>query len=554
MCIRSILIYALILLGTGIGLISCDRRSDRPAGEFRFVNRGDIITLDLNNMSYLQDFRVTNAIREGLYTFDPETFRPVSALAIEDSVSSDGRTWTFKLRPDARWDNGDPVVAEDFIFSWKLLLESPGEYTYLLHYIEGAEEFQQARTEGKEVSFDQTVGVEAPDSHTLIVRLVNPVPFFRDLMAFPTFFPRHARSMEPFKVTDAQGRVGYRPEYTRPPHVVTNGPFKLVKWESGRLLRMEPNEYYWDRASVKLRAIENIVTNDPQSAFLQYENGEVDWLADVSQDIAYPLKEKGRSDLRTAPAFGTAFITVNCAPTVPELNREKNPFSDPRVRTAVSMAIDRERLITSVTRMGEKPALHYMPPGFFEGYQARPIRNDGIETARKLLAEAGYPDGKGFPTVSLIYNSDNTIRRDLAASISNQLRTNLGINVESKGIELKSYRSLLTGRQYTLGLAAWFGDYMDPSTFMDKYLSNSENNDSNWGPSEYDELIARARREVDPGKRYDLLGQAESMINAELPIIPLYHYVNISLYRDNVKGLYTNAKNLTLFKTISVER
>lgn len=553
MCVRYTLVRVLVFLISLISLISCDRRPDRPAGEFRFINRGDIITLDLNNMSYLQDFRVTQAIREGLYTFDPDTFKPLPALAVEDSVSPDGKTWTFKLRHDARWDNGDPVVAEDFIFSWKLLLESPGEYTYLLHYIEGAEAFQQARSEGKEVSFDQTVGVQAPDAHTLVVRLVNPVPFFRDLMAFPTFYPRHARSMEPFKVTDAQGRTSYKPEYTRPPHVVTNGPFKLVKWESGRLLRMEPNEYYWDRSSVKLKAIVNIVSNDPQSAFLQYEQGEVDWLADVSQDIAFPLKEKGRSDLRVAPAFGTAFITVNCAPTVPELKGDTNPFSDPRVRTAVSMAIDRDRLIASVTRMGEKPAFHYMPPGFFQGYQSYPVRNDGIESARKLLAEAGYPDGKGFPTVSLIYNSDNTIRRDLAASISNQLRTNLGINVESKGIELKSYRAQLTGRQYTLGLAAWFGDYMDPSTFMDKYLSSSENNDSNWGPKEYDELIARARREADPIKRYALLGEAESMINSDLPIIPLYHYVNISLHRDNVRGLYTNAKNLTLFKPISLE-
>jgi oligopeptide transport system substrate-binding protein len=544
--VRTVVVAFLALV------VSCDREPARTPGEFRFINRGDIITLDLNAMSYLQDFRISFATREGLYTYDPATFQPLPALAVSDEVSADGKTWTFKLRPEAKWDNGDPVTADDFLFSWKLLLESPGEYTYLLHYISGAADFQKARVEGRDASFD-SVGAKALDAHTLQVKLDNPVPFFRDLMAFPTFYPRHAKSMEPFKDVDAKGRASYKPEYTRPPHVVTNGPFKLVKWESGKLLRMEQNEHYWDRASLKITAIENVVANDPQSAFIQYEQGEIDWLADVSQDIAFPLKEKGRTDLRTSPAFGTAFVTVNCAERVPEVKDQKNPLSDPRVRTAISMAIDRNTLVNSVTRMGEKPALHYMPPGFFDGYESRPIQTDSVEAAQKLLADAGYPGGKGFPTISLVFNSDNTIRRDLAASISNQLRANLGITVEGRGIELKSYRDQVTSKQYSLALVAWFGDYMDPSTFTDKYLSYAENNDSNWGPQAYDDLVAQARREADPKKRYDLLAQAESMVNAELPIIQLYHYVNISLHRENVKGLFTNAKNLTMFKTIAIE-
>lgn len=552
MCIVSNITRLLVLVVSLAALVSCDREPQRAPGELRFINRGNIITLDLNQMSYLQDFRVTNAIREGLYSYAPETFKPVPALVVSDQVSADGKSWTFHLRPEAKWDNGDPVTADDFLFSWKLLLESPGEYTYLLHYITGAEAYQQAVVAGKPASFD-SVGIKVVDPHTLQVSLINPVPFFRDLMAFPTFFPRHAKSMEPFRELNVGARLSYKPEYTRPPHVVTNGPFKLVKWEADKLLRMEPNEHYWDKANVKLKAVENVISNDQQSSFIQYEQGDVDWVADVSQDTAVPLKAAGRTDLRTAPAFGTAFVTVNCAESIPEVKDQKNPLSDVRVRTAISMAIDRNTLVNSVTRMGEKPALHYMPPGFFDGYQASPIRTDTLDAARKLLADAGYPEGKGFPTISLVFNSDNTIRRDLAASISNQLRANLGITVEGRGIELKSYRDQVTSKQYSLALVAWFGDYMDPSTFTDKYLSNSENNDSNWGPKAYDDLVAQARKEADPKKRYDLLGQAESMVNAELPIIPLYHYVNIALHRENVKGLFTNAKNLTMFKTISIE-
>ncbi|MBC7785252.1 MAG: peptide ABC transporter substrate-binding protein [Burkholderiales bacterium] len=422
----------------------------------------------------------------------------------------------------------------------------------MLHYVAGAQQYQKAYSDGKtDAPFD--VGIKAIDDHTLEIRLVNPVTFFRELMAFPTFYPRHAASMARFKTTDDKGRASYSPEYTRPPQVVTNGPFALVKWEPGRLLRMEQNAHYWDKAALKLKAVEMLVANDAQSAFIQYEQGDIDWLADVSQDIAYPLKVQGRTDLRSAAAFGTAFLTVNCAATVPELGDQKNPLADQRVRQAISMAIERNTLVQSVTRLGEAPAMHYMPPGFFEGYQAQGVAAENIEQAKKLLAEAGYPEGKGFPTVSIIYNSDNTIRRDLAASIANQLRQKLGINIDARGVELKTYRNEITTERYTLGLAAWYGDYMDPSTFTDKYLSTAENNDSNWGPPEYDALCAKAREEADPIKRFQLLGQAESMINQQLPIIPLYHYVNLSLNRDNVKGLYTNAKNLTVFKPVSID-
>jgi len=544
-------VQLIILCAAGVLAFSCDRKPERPAGEFRFINRGDIITLDLNAMSYLQDFRIAFATREGLYTYNPETFKPEPAIATGETVV-ESKVWTFDLRPDAKWDNGDPVTADDFVFSWRLLLESPGEYSYLLHYIDGAQAYQKAYADGRAMSFDR-VGVKALGPNKLQVTLVNPVPFFRDLMAFATFYPRHAGSMQPFKETDAKGRVSYKPEYTRPPHVVTNGPYKLVKWEPGKLLRMEQNTHYWDRDKLKLKAIENVVANDAQSSFIQYEQGEIDWLADVSQDIAYPLKQQNRTDLRTAMAFGTAMLTVNCAESIPEVAAQKSPLSDLRVRQAISLAVDRETLVKSVTRMGEKPAMNYMPPGFFDGYVAKPVSAGTVDEAKKLLADAGFPDGKGFPTISIIYNSDNTIRRDLAASISNQLRTKLGITVEGRGIELKAYRNEITGKRYSLGLVAWFGDYMDPSTFTDKYLSTSENNDSNWGPAAYDALVAKARTEPDVQKRYNLLAEAETLINQDLPIIPLYHYVNISLYRDNVKGLFTNAKNLTVFKTISIE-
>lgn len=529
--------------------------ADSDAGNvLRFINRGDIITLDLNQMSYLQDFRITYGIREGLYTYEPQTLAPLPALCVDEQISEDQRTWRFGLRRDAVWSNGDPVTAHDFVFSWRHMLESPGEYTYLFYYIEGAEAYEKAYADGSAVDFNTQVGIRAVDDHTLEVRLANPVLFLRDLLAFPPFYPRHEKSMAPFREVNAEtGKVSYRAEYTRPPQVVTNGPFMLTEWEFNRRLVLTRSPTYWDRDNVRLDQVVMVVNNDPLSAFQMYEQGEVDWVADVAPDIAEGLRKRGRSDLRICPAFGTAFLTVNCAERVPGYDFA-NPLADMRVRQALHKAIDRKALVETVTRMGEPPALSYVPPDMIPGYSVAPGLPESVPDAKRLLAEAGYPDGKGFPRLTLLYNTSSPVRRDLCQFLRSQWQRNLGIEVEIQGQELKSYRTSVTTKQYLLAAAAWYGDYTDVSTFTDKYHSKALNNDSNWGPPEYDALLLQASQEIDPARRHELLRQAEAMINEQLPIIPLYNYVNYMLFRDNVKGLYMNPKVLTVFKPVYVER
>jgi oligopeptide transport system substrate-binding protein len=543
------------VLAIALAGASCKpKKSQGNPGEFRFINRGDVITLDINQMSYLQDFRVTYALREGLYTYDPtQNFKPLPALCVEDSQSPDKKTWTFKLRRDAKWTNGDPVTAQDFIFSWKLMLESPGEYTSLFYYIENAREYEVAYRESK--AFDvSTVGFKAVDDYTIEVRLKNPVPFLRDLMAFPPFYPRHAGSMAKFAQKDEKGRVSYSAEYTRPENVVTNGPFKLVAWEPGVKIRMERNPGYRAAADVKLTAVEMVVNNDPQSAFVQYDQGKVDWLADVAPDIAFEVKQAGRPDIHVGNAFGTAFLTVNCAEKVPELNDARNPLADQRVRQALAMAINRDYVVNNITRMGEKPAMSYVPPGFFDGWVSKPAPGYDLDGAKKLLADAGFAGGKGMPTLSIAYNSDSPVRKQLAEYLAFEWRDKLGVPVDLRALELKTYRNYVTTKSYTLALVAWYGDYMDPSTFTDKYRRDSQNNDSNWGPDSYEKLLDAAEREPDEKKRTDLLVQAEAMLNTELPIIPIYYYVNYTMYRDHVSGTLTNPKNLIVWKEISVTR
>jgi ABC-type oligopeptide transport system substrate-binding subunit len=669
--------------------------------EFAFINRGDIHTLDLNTMSYMQDFRITYGIREGLYNLDGKTTRPIPALAVKTDLSPDKKTYTFHLREEGRWSNGDPVTAHDFVFSWRHFLTQPGEYTYLFDYIKGAKEFGESFATGNPNDWD-TVGFEAVDAYTLKVTLNNPVRYFLDVIAFCPFYPRHERSMASFrrfvdedavmapferyvaaakKLTPAatpqdlasaakdtartpdaaatksfvegvktfdvsaatekelleklalfaalnvldgpaattaaaasqlqQGgaapafdtlspkeklarmlrkgfvRFYFDKKYTRPPHVVTNGAYILKEWDFARRLRLEKNDRYWDKANVRTNTVEMVVAENPQSQLLMYETGVVDWHADVPGDQAAELRRDGRTDVRTADAFGTNFLTLMCNEKLPgSLGGGKNPLADVRVRQALAMAIDKRYIVETITRMGELPARTFIPPdgtlpefvwkpGLFDTGRTDPYTfqelkerlkaPDGLtghgpglpydpDRARKLLAEAGYPNGQGFPRHPVLYNTGNPTRRQIAQVVNEQWRKELGIDLPIRGVEGKIFQPAVTDKDYFIATVAWYGDYPDITTFTEKYKSTSLQNDSDYRSKAFDELCHKAEEEQDDAKRVELLSRAEHMLDTEMPIIPLYHYVNISMSRDHVRGVTPNARNITIFKDVWIDR
>ena len=558
LAIASLVVSSVVAAGS----MGCNRESSAGKADaaakkrgnvFSFINRGDVITQDLNTMSYLQDFRIAYALREGLYKPNPQTLVPEPCLALETQVSDDKKIWTFKLRDDGKWTNGDAVTAKDFVFSWRLLLESPGQYSYLLNYIKGAKAYSEAYVAGTKPSFDD-VGIKTPDDHTLIVTLENPVPFLPDLLTFPTFYPRNERSMGKFKGQDGKGRVTYDAAYTQAGNVVTNGPYTLEEWTPGKQIVLKKSDSYRAKDKIKLNGIKMVVNLDPQSAKVQYDNGEVDWMADVSAEIGFNAKQEGRKDLKVSDAFGTAFLTINCADEVPELKGKKNPLVDARVRQALAMTINKQQIVNDITRMGEKPADRYVPAQFYKDWNSKTSPAYDIEGAKKLLAEAGYPNGQGFPPLAISFNSDNTTRKDMAEYLHHQWQKELGINVELQAMEAKGLSQYVQKKQYTIAFASWYGDYQDPSTWTDKYKPFSENNDSAWKPPAYSVLIDKAAVEPDDVKRQQLLVDAESMINTEAPIIPLYYYVNFTLVRDDVKGLPLNQRNTTIWDEVSLER
>jgi oligopeptide transport system substrate-binding protein len=536
-----LLVAAMVWSGSGIG---------KPA-DFTFINRGDVGTLDPNRMSWLTDIRLGNALWEGLYALDPTSLKPIPGTADGFTLSPDQTVYTFHIRPDARWSDGSRVVAGDFVFAWRRMLEEPGDYTELFHCIKGAEEYEKAFAAEGPAEF-QTVGIAAPDAATLRVQLNHPVTYFLDLCAFPPFFPLNARSMEPFKQVDpANGHVSYDKAFTRAPNLVSNGPFRLALWQFKRRIRLEASPYYWDRQHVRSKVIDVLSTDDPMWGYLKYDSGAADWIPDASGPIAAELYARHRADLHVFPAFGTYFYSINCDATLPD--GQANPFADVRVRRAFSLAVDRRPIVETITRLGERPATNYIPPGIFPDYPSPKTKGYDVAEARRLLAEAGYPGGRGFPSVSILFNTEFH-HAQVAQMVRRQWLEQLGVEVKLEGLEVKIFRQRLHHHDFTIARASWFGDYNDPSTFADKYLSTSGNNDSDWKNAEYDRLCGQSAVERDNSKRMRLLSRAEGLLLKEQPIIPLYYYVNCTLFRPNVSGISLNPRNMVLLKWVSARK
>jgi oligopeptide transport system substrate-binding protein len=503
-------------------------------------------------MSWLHDIRLAYGLWEGLYTLDPKTLQLIPGTADKIDISDDQTVYTFHIRSTARWTSGDPVTPDNFIFAWRRMLEHPGDYTYLLFYIRGAQPYETAFTDPTKAPPPDfgTVGIKSPDPHTLIVTLEHPVTFFPSLCAFPSFFPLNERSMQPFAEVDPVTRqTSYNQLFTRPPNLQTNGPYQLTEWSFKRRIRLRANPYYWDAANVKSKIIDQIYSDDPLSAYLQYDSGQIDWLSEVSGELAAELKSQGRKDLHVFPGFGTYFYSINCQPKFAD--GTTNPLADVRVRQALAMSIDKQPIVDTVTRMGESIATNYIPPGIFPTFPSPAGQPFDIAQARKLLADAGYPDGKRFPALTLLINSEGQ-HSQIAQIIQRQWKLNLGLNFSLDSVEVKILGQRLHNKDYAIARASWYGDYEDPSTFTDKYLSGSDNNDSGWISPPYDALCHDAAYDKDATHRLKTLSQAESMLLKEVPIIPVYYYVNVYMFRDNVKGITMDARNMVMFNAVEV--
>ncbi len=585
----ALLAALLIALGSG---------SSVPRADLVVYNGQEPTTLDPQRLSWIPDMRVARVVYEPLVQNDVLDWNAtiVPAAAETWTVSEDGLTYTFTIRPDARWTNGEPVTSEHFRYAWRrgMLPDIASDYAAMFRYVRGADAFYEWRAsqlaaiergdspyaDGLELwqatleRFDNTVGLRAPDERTFVVELREPVPYFLDLCAFAVFAPVYPPLVDQYETPDVRtGRLNRRPGWTRPPAIVSNGAFAVTDWKFKRGLRLEQNPHYWNRGSLNVRTIDLPSIGDPSAAVLAFRTGAVDLMVEVAAPyrgeivrdklgfradhaseverlrargldtyaIDASLPDDPRNRAHIIPAFGTYFWNFNCSETLTD--GRPNPFSDSRVRRAFALVIDKKSIADQVRRLGEPTADVLIPPGSIGGYagpEGLPNIGDAateaeratiVARARALLADAGYPEPGAFPiTVELVFNKDSG--HDLIAQIiAKNWQEHLGVPVSLAQKELKVYREDLKNHAFVTSRAGWFGDYADPTTFLDIMQTGDGNNDRNFSNEKYDALLTRARTTTDPRERLSVLAEAERMlVEEELPMVPIFHYVSMYMF------------------------
>ncbi len=477
--------------------------------------------LDPHVVTGIPEFNIIFSLLEGLVTEDPKTLEPIPGAAESWTISEDRKTYVFKMRPDAKWSNGDPVTAHDFVYSWKRLI-SPGlasEYAYQLFYLEDAEGYYK----GEITDFNE-VGVKAIDDQTLEVRLNNPVPFFLSLLIHHSLYPVHRDTIEKFGEIDA--RVS---KWTLPGNFVGNGPFILKRWELNKIIVVEKNPLYWNASIVRLDEIHFHPIDNEQTEERMFRSGQLHLTSTLPSEKIGIYKEKSPELISIYPYLGTYYYMINTL---------KKPLDDARVRRALGMSIERRQIVEKITKGGQIPAHAYTPPDTM-GFTPKAAVPYDIEGARKFLAEAGYPDGKGFPECELLYNT-NEGHRKIAVAIQQMWKNALNVNITLVNQDWKVYLDSRRTLNYDISRGAWIGDYPDPNTFLDMWVTDGGNNHTGWSNKTYDDLIAKAAQTIDQEERYACFQEAEKVLAEELPIIPIYTYTRVYLIRPEVKGWYPN--------------
>ena len=433
------------------------------------------------------------------------------------TVSDDGKEYIFKLNKNAKWSNGDPVTADDFVWSWKRILTASlgSQYPDMLYYLVGAYEYHNGEID----NFDE-VGVKALDSQTLKVNLKNPTPFFIGLLSHYSTWPVHKETV--LKHGDIDDRNG---EWTRPGNFVCNGPFQLKTWELNNRIVVEKNPHYYDASMVRLNEIHYYPVSNVMTEDRMFRAGQLHLTSSMPTQKCPIYIEEKNPNLKIDPYMGTYFYRINT---------ENETLSDVRVRKALAYSIDRQLLVDKVTQCGQIPAYSFTPPGS-NGYQpSTEIPYDPV-LAKQLLAEAGYSSDKPFPKLEILFNT-NEGHRKVALAIQQMWQNELGIEVELVNQDWKVYLSREMVGDFQISRAGWIGDYEDPNTFLDLMRPNRGNNKTGWENMDFDALVEEANTINNQDKRYELLNEAEKILIDNMPIIPLYTYVRVYQLSPDVKG------------------
>jgi oligopeptide transport system substrate-binding protein len=480
-----------------------------PEGGLTVVFGDEPRTLDPALASLVLEGRILTAVLEGLTVADPATSVPRPGAAESWTESEGGRRVTFRLRENLRWSDGSPLTARDFRDSWLRVLSTPeAAYWQLWEPVRGAAAFREMKTSAEDV------GLAAPDDRTLVVDLDRPAPWFTALTSTMWFLPVPSHAVE---------RHGRR--WTRPENFVGNGPFTLSEWLPNHRIVATKNPNYWNAATVRLPAITFLSVTPGTAQLNLYESGLARWIADPPPALVRDLA--GRPDLHVSQRLAVSFVRMGCA---------RKPFDDPRVRRAFSLAVDRDRVVRT-NGAGQIPWAAFVPPGLPE-WRPQGLATSDPARARELLAQAGFPGGRGFPVVRFVYPPDREFAV-VAQTLHAIWLEELGVSVVLERTDRKDWLRRRRTLEYDLCLSSWIADYPDPASFLEIFTSESGNNQTGWKCAEFDARIERARREAGEARR-TALAEAEDVLLREAPVAPLYVPVTIELWDPKLEGIAEN--------------
>ncbi|RWR03749.1 peptide ABC transporter substrate-binding protein [[Pantoea] beijingensis] len=479
-------------------------------------NGAELQSLDPHKIEGVPESNVNRDLLEGLIISD-EQGHPIPGVA-ESWDNKESKVWTFHLRKNAKWSNGEPVTAQDFVYSWQRLADPKTASPYASYLQYGHLANVDDIIAGKK-SPDQ-LGIKAIDANTLEVTLSEPVPYFYKLLIHPSMSPVYKPAVEKFG-----------DKWTQPANWVGNGAFKLQDWVVNERIVMVRNPDYWDNANTKLDKVTFLPISSEVTDVNRYRSGGSDM---TYNNMPIELFQKLRKEIPTEVHVDPYLCTYYY-----EINNQKPPFNDPRVRAALKLGIDRDIIVDKVKNQGDLPAYGYTPP-YTDGIKLTPpewftwTQEKRNEEAKKLLAEAGYTADKPL-TFNLLYNTSD-LHKKLAIAAASIWKKNLGVDVKLENQEWKTFLDTRHQGNFDVARAGWCADYNEPTTFLNTMLSDSSNNTAHYKSPAFDKVMAETLQAPDEAQRSEKYAEAEKILDKDSAIVPVYYYVNARLLKPYVGG------------------
>ncbi len=500
---------------------------------FVLNNEPDGIDPNVTNNSFATPF-LSNCF-EGLVTYD-ENGEVVPGNAESWESNDDLTVYTFHLRDGLKWSDGTDLTANDYVYSALRVLtpETTSQYVNMISdYVVNGQEFYDGTASAEDV------GIKALDDKTLEFTLKSSCPYFVDLVSMWVYFPVQQATIEANGDKWTTTAEGY----------VSNGPFKITEMNMGESMVLEKNENYWNAENVTLEKLTFRYVLDTSTALTAYESGEVDGVRTVPSSDLARLKAEN-AGLVSTPNYGTVYYDINCS---------KAPYDDVLVRKALNLAIDREALINNVAQVDGQPAYSFLAPGYVvDGKDVTEGRSDfelsstaDVEGAKAALAEAGYPDGEGFPTLKLSFYSDDNVKK-IAEAIAEMWEQNLGITVEVSSADWAVFYDSVQAGDYEVAAMGWSADYVNPMSFLPLLYTDDVTNNSFYSNPEYDAVVDQIKVEKDPAKFAELVQQADEIVSADYPVLGLYYKSNTYLLKDYIEGVYMVSSSNIYFQNAKV--